>query len=90
MANDFIKKLDDLLRQELSLLGHDYGEVVVEIQEARSGEGAVIRAHPPWEDIPVEEPEPGTPDEIFAARLRRALKTILEAPGRPPAPPDSV
>lgn len=90
MTDEFIKKLDDLVRQELAFLGYDYGDVIAEIQGARSGHGAIIRAHAPYEDIPIEEPEEGTTDQILAARLRRALRTSLEAPDRPPAPPDSV
>ncbi|HUF16669.1 MAG TPA: hypothetical protein VMS12_01355 [Thermoanaerobaculia bacterium] len=90
MAEEFINRLDDLVRQELSFLGYDYGEVVSSLEEMRAGEGAVIRVHPPWEDITIEEPEPDVSDQTLAARLRRTLKTTLEAPNRPAAPPEMV
>lgn len=90
MAEEFIKRLDDLVRQELSFLGYEYGEVVVSMDESRTGDGAVIRVHPPWDDIIVEAPETDVSDQTLAARLRRTLKTALEAPGRPAAPPEMV
>lgn len=90
MVDAFIKRLDDLLRQELSFLGYDYGEVVASLEETRTGEGAVIRMHAPWEDITIERPEEDVSDQTLAARLRRTLKTTLEAPNRPAAPPEMV
>ncbi len=90
MAEEFIKRLDDLVRQELSFLGYDFGEVVVSMDESRTGDGAVIRVYPPWDDIIVEAPEPDVSDQTLAARLRRTLKTALEAPSRPAAPPEMV
>jgi hypothetical protein len=85
MESDFTKRLDDILRQELLILGYDYGEVVAAIEDARS-EGAVARLHPPYEDLEFEIPEDEETDESLAARVRRRLKAVLEAPQREAAP----
>lgn len=90
MSEEFIKRLDDLVRQELSFLGYEFTEVVVSLDETRTGDGAVIRVHPPWEDIVIEAPEPDVSDQTLAARLRRTLRTTLDAPTRPAAPPEMV
>jgi hypothetical protein len=86
MASDFVKRLDDVVRQELSVLGRDYSDVIVAIEEGRGSEGAVVRFRPPYDDLSVDEPESDVTDEAFSARIGRRLRTILEAPERPPSP----
>lgn len=86
MASDFIKKLDDLIRQELSILGYDYQGIVADIEETRAGGGAFVRLQPPYEDFALEQPEEDVSDQTFAARIRRRLRVAIEAPERPPAP----
>lgn len=85
MESDFTKRLDDILRQELLILGYDYAEIVAAIEDSRS-EGTVARLHPPYEDLEFEVPEDDESDESLAARVRRRLKVVLEAPQREPAP----
>jgi hypothetical protein len=85
MASDFVKRLDDLIRQELSILGHDYQGIVAGIEETRAGGGAFVRLQPPYEDFSLEEPEAGVSDSTFAARIRRRLRVAIEAPERSPA-----
>jgi hypothetical protein len=87
MESDFTKRLDDILRQELLILGYDYGEVVAAVEDSRS-EGTVARLHPPYEDLEFEIPEDEESEVAFAARVRRRLKVVLEAPHREPAPND--
>lgn len=85
MESDFAKRLDDVIRQELLILGYDYQEVVVAVEDGRTTE-AVVRLHPPYEDLTFEAPPEDEAGEIFAARVRRRLKVALEAPAREPAP----
>ncbi|HVR43945.1 MAG TPA: hypothetical protein VMS56_10950 [Thermoanaerobaculia bacterium] len=84
MNEDLIRKLEDVVRQELLLMGYDYPAVVGSIERSPASEGVVIRLHPPYEDVEVETPEPDLPDDVFAARLSRRLRVALEAPERPP------
>ena len=84
MASDFVKRLDDVVRQELLVMGLDYRELIQGIEE--SGEGAVIRLQAPFEDIPFEAPEDDLADDVFAARVGRRLKVVLDAPERAPGP----
>lgn len=84
MASDLVKRLDDIVRQELAVLGYEYRDVIAGIEESRGSEGAVIRFHAPYEDLTVDEPEPDVSDEAFNARVARRLKVILEAPQRTP------
>ncbi len=46
----------------------------------------MARLHPPYEDLEFEVPEDEESDETLAARVRRRLKVVLEAPQREPAP----
>lgn len=85
MESDFTKRLDDILRQELLILGYDYAEIVAAIEDSRS-EGTVARLHPPYEDLEFEIPEDDESDVSLAARVRRRLKAVLEAPQREPSP----
>lgn len=82
MAGDFLKKLDDTLRQELMVMGRDYREIVRGLEE--SGGGVVVRLHPPYDDVTFEEPDADLPGDVFAARVGRRLKVTLEAPERAP------
>jgi hypothetical protein len=82
MGSDFLKKLDDLVRQELTVMGRDYRDLVRAIEE--SGSGVVVRLHPPFEDVSFDEPEEDLPDDVLAARVGRRLKVVLEAPERTP------
>ena len=86
MPSEFLKRLDDVIREELSILGYTYTEVVAGIEESRGDREAVVRLHPPYEDLIVPEPESDISEPAFAARIRRLLKVRLEAPERPAAP----
>ncbi|MHB0970028.1 MAG: hypothetical protein ACYC7A_03245 [Thermoanaerobaculia bacterium] len=85
MSGHFLNRLDDLVREELAHLGYDYRDVVSSIEESRASDGAVIRFHPPYEDLDIETPEPGVAEDVFVARVRRRLRVVLEAPERSPA-----
>lgn len=86
MGDEFAKHLDDVVRQELLILRRTYNDIIRTIEPSRGSGGAVIRLHPPYEDIEFDEPEPGATADAFAARVRRRLVVALEAPERPPAP----
>lgn len=86
MRGDFVKRLDDLIREELTVMGYDYREVVASIESSPGSEGAVVRLQPPYEDVIFDSPAPDVPDDTFAARVRRRLKVVLEAPSRPESP----
>lgn len=88
MASDFVKRLDDIVRQELLIMGYDYGKLIAGIEESPGSEGAVIRFHPPYEDIFFEPAASDMPEDTFAARVRRRLKMTIDAPERP-APSES-
>lgn len=79
---DFLRKLDDLVRQELTVMGRDYRDVVQGIEASASG--VVLRLHPPFEDVSFDEPEEDLADDVLAARVGRRLKVVLEAPERTP------
>lgn len=85
MSHDFLNRLDDLVREELALLGYDYRDVVAGIEASRASDGAVIRFQAPYEDLDIEAPEPDVAEDVFAARIRRRLRVVLEAPERSPA-----
>lgn len=89
MDDEFAKHLDDVVRHELLLLRRNYNDIVRAIEPSRGGGGAVMRLHPPYEDVAIDEPEPGVSSDAFAARVRRRLIVALEAPERPPAPPEN-
>lgn len=86
MATEFINRLDDLLRQELLLLGYDYREVIDRIETSPGSEGVVVRFHPPYEDVEFDEPDPDVSSDAFAARVSRKLKVAIGAPSRTPPP----
>ena len=74
MPYDFIRKLDDVLPPELSLLGHGYATIVSEIVETRGGNGAIVRLPPPYDDFELDE------------GVRRRLFVAIEVPGRATGP----
>lgn len=88
MGDEFAKHLDDIVHQELLILRRSYNDIIRTIEPSRGSSGAVIRLYPPYEDVAFEEPEPGISPDAFAARVRRRLVVALEAPERPPAPPE--
>ena len=88
--SEFAKRLDDTLREELTLLGYEYREVVASLEEARQGGGVTVRMHPPYDDFTIDEPQSDLTRDVFSARLRRRLRTVLEAPGREPAPAEDL
>ena len=90
MESDFAKKLDDLIRQELLLLGYDYRSVVSGIEETPSADGVTVRMQPPYEDIVFDEPDESLAEDVFAARVGRRLKVVLEAPERPAGPEPDI
>jgi hypothetical protein len=83
MASDFLKRLDDTVRQELTVMGHDYRAIVRTIEEAGAG-GVVVRLHEPYEDVGFEEADGDLPGDVLAARIARRLKVAIEAPERTP------
>lgn len=87
MASDFVKMLEDILRQELAILRLEWSEVVEEVEER--SDGAVVRTHPPYEDFEFDVPDHEMTPDAFSARVARRLRVILEAPSRPAAPPEA-
>ena len=86
MASDFVKMLEDILRQELAILRLEFNEVVEEVEER--SDGAIVRTHPPYEDFEFDFPDSEMSADAFSARVARRLRVILDAPGRPAAPPE--
>ena len=86
MESEFTKRLDDVIRQELLILGYDYADVVASVEDGRGGGDAVARLQPPYEDLSFEAPQEDEPQDMFSARVRRRLKVALEAPAREPSP----
>ena len=89
MASDFAKRLDDVVREELLNMGHDYRQLIACVEDSPATEGAVVRFNPPYEDVIFEQPEPDLAPDVFAARVRRRLKVSIEAPERPAGPDES-
>jgi hypothetical protein len=88
--NDFAKKLDDIVREELATMGYDYRDYIVAVEHSRSADSAVVRFHPPYDDVEIDGPHDGEFDAKYSAKVRRRLKVAIDAPERPAAPPESV
>lgn len=88
MPSDFAKRLDDVIRHELLIMGTEYGDVIDSIEDSAVSGGAIVRMRPPYEDVEFEAPEPDLADDVFAARVGRRLKVVIEAPQRPPGQQD--
>lgn len=84
MSSEFVKHVDDIVREEISFLGYEYQRVIVAVEESRGV--AVVRLHPPYEDVQIEPPDRDVSDTSFRARVRRRLQESIEAPERPPRP----
>ncbi|MBW3670710.1 MAG: hypothetical protein KY432_03455 [Acidobacteria bacterium] len=83
--NDFsqsglIKRVDDLLRQELLNLGWDYEETIDRLEEAGRGDLVMIHFHGQFQAIEIPRPEEGIDDSTFSAQIRRRVKVALEGP----------
>jgi hypothetical protein len=82
MEDEFAKRIDDVVRQELLILGYEFADVVEEIEPSRGSEGVLVRLRPPYDDVAFDPPPPETPEETFAAFVRRRLLAKLQAPER--------
>lgn len=80
MESELIKRVDDLLRQEIVSLGWDYSETVDRLEETGRGDIVMVHFHGPYQAIEIARPEEETSDETFATHLRRRLKVALEGP----------
>ncbi|HEY5610068.1 MAG TPA: hypothetical protein VIL97_02585 [Thermoanaerobaculia bacterium] len=87
---EFVKRLDDIVREELSFLGYEYNAIVAGLEASRSSGEAIVRMRPPYDDVAIEPPEHGVSDASFSARVRRRLREAIDAPERTPPPPGSV
>lgn len=85
MNDEFTKRIDDLVRQELLILGYHYEDVVESIEQSRGSEGAIVRLRPPYDDVSFSPPPGDMPEQTFTAFIRRRLMARLEAPDRPPS-----
>ena len=85
MPSEFVKKLEDVIRQELLVMGVEYGSVIETVEDSPGSGGAVVRMHPPYDDVTFETPDPDLASDVFAARVARRLRVSIEAPERPPA-----
>lgn len=84
MPSEFAKRLDDVIRHELLVMGVEYAAVIDSIEDSPASGGVVVRMRPPYEDVEFEAPEPDLSGDILAARVARRLKVAIEAPERPP------
>ena len=80
LESGLIKRVDDLLRQELLHLGWEYGDVIDRIDETSGGNLVMIHFHGDFQAIEIPRPEEGVDDVTFAAHIRRRLKVALEGP----------
>ncbi len=76
----FIKRVDDLLRQELLHLGWEYGETIDRLEETGRGDLVMVHFHGQFQAIEIPRPEEDVDDSRFAAQIRRRIKVALEGP----------
>lgn len=80
LESELIKRVDDLLRQELLNLGWEYAETIDRLEETARGDVVMIHFHGAHQAIEIARPEDDVSNETFAAQLRRRLKVALEGP----------
>ena len=76
-TSPFLRLLEDVLRDELLVMGLDYRAVVESIVEKREGGTFSIRFHGPRHDLDIVEPEKPPSRSTLAAHLRRKLAMAL-------------
>ena len=77
LPSDFQRLLEDVLREEILTMGHDFSSVVDSIIPRRDGEVFSIRFRGDLEDLEVVEPAEMPTRRDLAAHLRRKLERAL-------------
>ena len=80
LESELIKRVDDLLRQELPALGWEYDETIDRLEENGRGDLVMIHFHGQFQAIEIPRPEEDVDDSTFAAHIRRRVKVALEGP----------
>ncbi len=75
--SEFIKRVDDLLREELLHLGFDFGVVVRSLSENRSTDGCIVRMQGEYDDFEVVPNEAGRTAGLLSAQIARKLRVSL-------------
>ncbi len=71
---DFQRLLEDVLREEILMMGHDFSSLVERIIPRRDGEVFSIRFRGELEDLEIVEPAELPSRGELAAQLRRKLE----------------
>lgn len=77
LPSDFQRLLEDVLREEILTMGHEFSSVVERIIPRREGGVYAIRFRDDLEDLDVVEPSELPTRQDLAAQLRRKLERTL-------------
>jgi hypothetical protein len=80
LESELTKRIDDLLREELTLLGYDYRKTIDRLELTGRGETVMIHFQGPHAPLEIARPEEDLSDDTLSAQLRRRLKVALEGP----------
>lgn len=73
----FERLLEDVIREELLSMGHDFDDIVHSVSEKRDGEIHTVRFRGDLHDLDVVEPAELPSRDALAAQLRRKLDAAL-------------
>jgi hypothetical protein len=74
----FQRLLEDVLREEISILGVNYDEVIQDVTRNRDGETYTVRFQGELHDLEIVEPHEMPTPGALGAQLRRKLETLLK------------
>jgi hypothetical protein len=80
LENELTKRIDDLLREELTLLGYEYRETIARLELTGDGEAVMIHFQGSHAPLEIARPEEDLGDDTLSAQLLRRLKVALEGP----------
>lgn len=78
MASSFTKLVEDVAREELAAMGHDYRIAVAGIDEQRDGEGCIIRMTGEVDDVRIIPTDDNPTRAGIAVQVRRKLEIALK------------
>jgi hypothetical protein len=77
----FQRLLEDVLREEILILGVNYDDVIQDVTRNRDGETYTIRFQGELHDLEIVEPHEMPAPAALGAQLRRKLETMLRRRG---------
>lgn len=77
MSSSLVKMVEDVAREELASMGHDYRIVVDRIEDQRDGEGCIIRMTGEVDDVRIIPTDDSPTRSAVAVQVRRKLEIAL-------------